>query len=232
MGRTFAVGDAKEKLRTRHGALFASIKTAEYRMPLPEQPQLLDLIKARAEAVRQLTMQAIENAPLAAQEAAALFASWMDERALVRIVGTEHDRLAATLPARRLFAGGARVHIQGDTLPMPHSLSGGGIIAVTTGEQAYTVSATLYQYRRKNRDIKIIGLGFDPKNRIAEVCDTFIAVPAGAYSRGQSSQASIHAQVIAQLLDSFVLFAGRTLGYTEKRWVLGYEEIDPGRPAD
>lgn len=201
-------------------------------MPLPEQPQLLNLVKARTEAVQQLTVQAIENAPLAAQEAATLFASWMDERAVVRVIGTEQGRLAATLPARRLFVGGARVHIQGDSLPMPHSLSGGGIIAVATGEQEHAVSAALYQHRRKNRDIKIMGLGFDPKNRIAEICDTFIAVPAGANSREQSSQASIHAQVIAQLLDSLVLFAGGTLGYTEKRWVLGYEDFDSGTPAD
>lgn len=227
MERASQVINAAAKLRAHHGALFADIKTNKYRMQLLEEIRVLDLIQTRAETTNRLTAQAVEGAPEAAQEATVLLGRWMDRRSVVRVIGAGRGLLAASMAAHRLSAGGARVHAIGDILPMPHSLRGGGIVAVITEGQAEAIARLLIKVRKKNRDIKILGIGYDSSNQFTEVCDIFIPIPIDRQGpRSDETVIDVQEYVVAEILDALVLFAGRELGYTDNRWKLGYGDFD------
>src|SRR5687768_8816675 len=65
------------------------------------------------------------------QGIAQLFLDWMNNGRIVRVVGAGRARLAASIPANRLAHGGARVFVQDDIIPMPHTVVSGGIVAAS-----------------------------------------------------------------------------------------------------
>ncbi|MBO0800732.1 MAG: hypothetical protein J2P31_18085, partial [Blastocatellia bacterium] len=166
-------------------------------------------------------------APEAILESISLLGRWMDQRSVVRVIGAGRGLLAASMAAHRLSAGGARVHTVGDIMPMPHSLRGGGVIAVAAEGQSEAIARLLIKMRNKNRDIKVLGVGYDSSTRFADICEVFIPVPGDRQGpRSNETATSVQDYIIAEILDTLVLFAGHELGYTDNHWKLGYGDFD------
>ncbi len=101
-----------------------------------------------------------------------------------------------------------QVFTQDGLLPMPHSLRGGGILAVTLGPEIDEVCDFVARTRGRNRDIQVLGFGSDPDGQLAQLSDVFIAVVRDSAEYLDPVLASdVEEQAIAQVLEAFALFA-------------------------
>ncbi len=221
--------ESAELLRRTHRALFEGI--AVPKVPAVENVELelhrqierrLDLIHFQIKATVAANQFAIEAA-------VEQFSRWMDERAIVRVLGAGRARLAAAIPANRLAHGGARVYLDGAMVPMPHSLHGGGIIAASASGQTPSVLSAVSQAKDRNKDIQIVGIAARNADRLAEMCNVFIGIsPVSQADRESlSALADIEEYSISELLDALVVAAGKRLGYTDATWRLGHEDLGP-----
>ena len=218
---------AAERLRSSHPAVFASITTWDASVPRAVEQSLGSEIVRRLEHIHLQVRTAVENNETALSQAVQQIAQWMDDRAIVRVLGAGRARLAAAIPANRLAHGGARVYMQDSIVPMPHSLHGGGIIAASASGQTPSVLSALAQARHKNREIRVVGIAAADALRFKDNCDVFIALPGKSAHDGLSALADIDEYAISELLDAIVVAAGRSLGYTDATWRLGHEDLGP-----
>ncbi|WIY07092.1 hypothetical protein QRX60_25755 [Amycolatopsis mongoliensis] len=219
--------EAAELLRRSHAAVFDAIETpAASPLPRPDQSLGSEIVR-RLEHIHEQVRIAVANNTTALTLAVEQIAHWMDDKAIVRVLGAGRARLAAAIPANRLAHGGARVYMQDSIVPMPHSLHGGGIIAASASGQTPSVLSALTQARRKNREIRVVGIAAADATSFKQNCDVFIALPGTSGRDGLSALADIEEYAISELLDAIVVAAGRSLGYTDATWRLGHEDLGP-----
>jgi D-arabinose 5-phosphate isomerase GutQ len=163
-----------------------------------------------------------------------LFRDWMLNGTIVRIIGAGRARLAGTIPANRLAHGGARVYIQDDIIPMPHSIKGGGIIAVSASGETPSVLNVLESVKKKSRqDIMIVGIAKKGARPFRDYCDIFIGIDKDTeHSNPLQALADTGEYVISELLDAMVVAAGKLAGFDDTTWRLGHEDIGATGPYD
>jgi len=158
---------------------------------------------------------------------------WMQNETIVRILDAGRSRLAAAIPANRLAHGGARVFIQDDIIPMPHTVKGGGIIAASASGKTRAVLDVLKFVKGKAPHIVVIGIADHTAQEFEQYCSYFIGIHE---VRDNSDPLRVLADfgeyVISELLDALVVAAGRQGGFDERKWRLGYENIDSTGPYD
>ena len=191
-----------------------------------EIEQRIDFISASIIKTAANSMKEIDKAIL-------LFRDWMLHSTIVRIIGAGRARLAGSIPANRLAHGGARVYIQDDFIPMPHSIKGGGIIAVSASGKTRSVLDVLKNVREKGGNVKIVGMAHKNAQEFQNYCDTFIGIDEDT-ERDNPLQALADTgeQVICELLDAIVVAAGKLAGFDDTTWRIGREDIGPTGPYD
>jgi hypothetical protein len=208
---------AVREIRARHGALFADIHTHRAAVQPATEFGFVDFIRQRNQAVHELTIATVGQAPIIARDATRLLAMWMDRRGVVRLMGTPHALRSARVASQRLIDGGARVITPHGLSPPQDILHGGGIIALATSDKNNELAGLVENARIANRDVKILGLGPIGLSRLANSCNLFLGIPTvGITSRGATYGTEEH--VIAELLDALIVFAGLENGYSETRW--------------
>lgn len=162
-----------------------------------------------------------------------LLLRWMQEGTIVRVLGAGRARLAAAIPANRLAHGGARVYIQDDMMPMPHTIKGGGIIAASASGKTETVLDALRIIQSEAPHIKILGIASDEAREFKNLCHYFIGIHDKVGEPNPlRALADIGEYVISETLDALVVAAGRLGGFDERMWRLGHENVGATGPYD
>lgn len=189
-------------------------------------------IEKRLDAINEQIKDSIQHAQPEIDQAVRIFLTWMLEGTIVRIIGAGRARLAASIPANRLAHGGARVYIQDDILPMPHTAKGGGIIAASASGETKSVLSVLRETREVTRDVKIIGLAAVNAVEFKNYCDIFIGIQPESLKIVNPLRALADSEeyVISELLDAMVVAAGKLGGFDDAFWRLGHEDIGATGP--
>lgn len=151
---------------------------------------------------------------------------------VVRVIGAGRAKLSGSIPANRLAHGGARVFVIDDIVPMPHTIRGGGIIAVSASGQTESVLSVLRSLKTKHARVTILGLAKHTAQEFADLCDVFIGIRQADVRNPLQALADTEEYVISMLLDAMVVAAGRSAGFDDTRWGLGHEDIGPTGPYD
>lgn len=159
-----------------------------------------------------------------------LFRDWMVDSAIVRVIGAGRAKLAASLPANRLAHGGARVYIQDDLIPMPHSIKGGGVIAASASGETASVLDVLRAVRRKQARVLVVGIARHSADEFRSLCDRFIGIRQVEGDNPLQALADTEEYVISMLLDAMVVAAGKLAGFDDIKWRLGHEDLGPTGP--
>jgi D-arabinose 5-phosphate isomerase GutQ len=218
---------AAGRLRRSHPELFGQIPAITAEVRSAKRSTLGADIIARIDLIHDTVRKTVEANPSEVETAVGQFSRWMDDRAIVRVLGAGRARLAAAIPANRLAHGGARVYLQDAIVPMPHSLHGGGIIAASASGRTPSVLTALAQAKQKNSEIRIVGVAAHDATTFRDACDIFIGLDSKVARHELSALADIEEYAISELLDSIVVAAGRLLGYTDATWRLGHEDLGP-----
>jgi D-arabinose 5-phosphate isomerase GutQ len=134
-------------------------------------------IKQRIEFIGDSITKTLLGSKEGVENAILLFRDWMVHGTIVRVIGAGRARLAGSIPANRLAHGGARVYIQDEIIPMPHSIKGGGIIAVSASGKTPAVISVLESVRKKYEgNIKIVGIADKDAIEFQDYCDIFIGI--------------------------------------------------------
>ena len=177
-----------------------------------------------------LTVQRNRNAVAKAIE---VFRDWMIQGTVVRVLGAGRARLAASVPANRLAHGGARVFVQDDIIPMPHSIKGGGILAASASGKTRTLLQNLAIAKSKGTSLNVVGIAAHDANEFKSYCDLFIGIHEPQIAqRPLQALADTGEYVIGELLDAIVVAGGRLAGFDETTWRLGHEDLGPTGPYD
>lgn len=195
--------------------------------------QRMDAIKASIDETTRVSKDKIE-------EAIEYFRNWMLNGTIVRVVGAGRARLAAAIPANRLAHGGARVYVQDDIIPMPHSIKGGGIIAVSASGKTPSTIEILKSAKEKDDRIVIIGIAKKTeeeeekkREKFEDFCDIFIGIQLNTgLNNPLQALADTGEYVISMLLDAMVVAAGKSAGYDDAKWRLGHEDLGHTGPYD
>lgn len=217
--------------------------------PSESVPSLLEAsgihndIKGRLRAIDRQVFSTIDNNEESITRCVRLFLQWMNEGTIIRVIGAGRARLAASIPAQRLAHGGARVYVQDDMTPMPHTIHGGGLLVASASGTTPSVISTLETARTNTRDLRIIGIALPPKPaqtvhtpvnaqrsqhvHIKSLCDIFISIAPETEDRPNPLRALADAEeyVISELLDAMVVAAGKLGGFPDAKWQLGHEDI-------
>ncbi|MEO8033766.1 MAG: hypothetical protein ABI837_04990 [Acidobacteriota bacterium] len=191
-------------------------------------------IRRRSESIHRQVVETVERQPAEINRAVDTFLRWMTEGSIVRVVGAGRARLAASIPANRLAHGGARVYIQDDIVPMPHTIKGGGIIAASASGKTRSVLDLLKSARDDTRDVQIVGIAADGATEFRGHCDIFIGIAAEPLDARNPLRALADSEeyVISLLLDAVVVAAGRKGGFVDTLWRLGHENLGATGPYD
>lgn len=199
-----------------------------------EVSDIADAISRRSASIHRQVVQTVSNERSQITEAVAVFLRWMNEGKIVRVLGAGRARLAASIPANRLAHGGARVFIQDDIIPMPHTIKGGGILAASASGKTESVLSALHVAKSESRDIEIVGIAAADAVDFRSYCDIFIGLapePADALNPLRAL-ADSEEYVISLLLDAIVVAAGKRGGFVDTLWRIGHENIGPTGPYD
>jgi D-arabinose 5-phosphate isomerase GutQ len=208
--------------------------TATSRPPGAQQDKLFSDIHQRLDTINDIIKATLEASGENIRLAIERFSEWMLNGTLVRVIGAGRARLAAAIPANRLAHGGARIYIQDDIVPMPHSIKGGGIIAVSASGKTESVINTLKDCKEKNERFFIIGFADNKaKDEFVKSCDLFIGFHQDSdLDNPLKALADTGEFVIAMLLDAMVVAAGKQAGFDDAKWQLGHEDIGKTGPYD
>jgi D-arabinose 5-phosphate isomerase GutQ len=192
-----------------------------------------EAIGRRSESIHRQVLQTVASERQPIMDAVTVFMRWMNEGTIVRVLGAGRARLAASIPANRLAHGGARVYIQDDIIPMPHTIKGGGIIAASASGKTASVLSTL-RTASESSDIEIVGIAAADAADFKSYCDIFIGLapePADA-ANPLRALADSEEYVISLLLDAMVVAAGKQAGFIDTLWRIGHENLGPTGPYD
>lgn len=193
--------------------------------------QIHSQIKQRIEFIEASIIQTATNSKDEVEKAILLLRDWMLQGSIVRIIGAGRARLAGSIPANRLAHGGAHVYIQDDIIPMPHSIKGGGIIAVSGSGKTQSVLDVLKSVREKSGNIKIIGIANKDAEEFQSYCDIFIGIEEDiGLPNPLRALADTGEYVISELFDAMVVAAGKLAGFDDTTWRLGHEDIGATGP--
>ena len=201
---------------------------AQFPVSTPDMETLESMhlqLKQRIEFIGASIIKTALTSKADVKKAVLLFRDWMLQGAIVRVIGAGRARLAGSIPANRLAHGGARVYIQDDIIPMPHSIKGGGMIAVSASGKTQSVISMLKSVREKGRNIKIVGIADRNAKVFKENCDIFIGIDEDR-ERANPLQALADTgeYVISELLDAMVVAAGKLAGFDDTKWRIGHED--------
>lgn len=191
-------------------------------------------IAARLAAMNQQALDTLRASDAQVAEAVQMFLRWMEDGVVVRVIGAGRARLAASMPASRMAHGGARVYVQDDIIPMPHTIKGGGIVAASASGKTESVLATMRSAREQTHDVRIVGIADSDASEFKSLCDVFIGIAAEAPGQRNPLRALADSEeyVISELLDAMVVAAGQLGGFSETHWKLGHENLGPTGPYD
>jgi D-arabinose 5-phosphate isomerase GutQ len=213
------------------------VRPAQIRRPDMEAKELDWLqteIRQRIEAIGASVKNTASGSKEQIEQAVRHFRDWMLNGTVVRIIGAGRARLAASIPANRLAHGGARVYIQDDIIPMPHSIKGGAFVAVSASGETQSVLEVLRTIQNKGRqDITIIGIANRKAIKFRELCPIFIGIDEDTtLPNPLHALADTGEYVISELLDAMVVAAGKLAGFDDTTWRLGHEDIGATGPYD
>ena len=225
-----------ENLRSDFPSIFSDIGNTPARMPLITHPSfdICGSIQGRFTVINKQILNTVNWARPEIEQAVKLFLQWMQERTIVRVIGAGRARLAAAIPANRLAHGGARVYVQDDIIPMPHTFKGGGIIAASASGKTESVLSVLRSARKDTKDVHIVGVAAFDADEFKSCCDIFIGIqpePEGV-SNPLRALADSEEYVISELLDAMVVAAGKLGGFVDTLWRIGHENLGPTGPYD
>lgn len=206
--------------------------------PLSPKPRvgadvLLEDAEERVRHIGESIVLTIRENRSSAARTVETFRDWMTGGTVVRVLGAGRARLAAAIPANRLAHGGARVFVQDDIVPMPHSIKGGGILAASASGKTRTVLDDLHTAKGKGSALTIVGIAAHDAHDFAECCDIFIGIhEPKAVNLPLQALADVGEYVISETLDALVVAAGRLAGFDETTWRLGHEDLGPTGPYD
>jgi D-arabinose 5-phosphate isomerase GutQ len=192
--------------------------------------ELLSNIEQRINSIGSSVTKTATESISDVRKAVQLFRGWMVDAAVVRVIGAGRARLAGSIPANRLAHGGARVYIIDDIVPMPHSIKGGGIIAVSASGRTESVLGVLRSLRNRQARVKIVGIAKHTADEFASLCDVFIGIRQVELHNPLQALADTEEYVISMLLDAIVVAAGKLAGFDDTKWRLGHEDIGPTGP--
>jgi D-arabinose 5-phosphate isomerase GutQ len=191
-------------------------------------------IEQRTEAFRESFKKTVEGSEEEIKEVIEYFRDWMLNGTIVRVVGAGRARLAAAIPANRLAHGGARVYIQDELIPMPHTIKGGGIIAVSASGETPSTIEILEKIKKEKKDKRIIIIGIANKTaeKFQKLCSPlFIGIDNSTnLDNPLQALADTEEYVISMLLDAMVVAAGKLAGYDDAKWRLGHEDLGASGP--
>jgi len=167
------------------------------------------------------------------KDAMKLLCNWMLRGTNVRIIGAGRAKLAGTLPANRLAHGGAHVSVEGSVIPMPHSITAGGIIAVSASGKTVSVIDVMKKVKKERPSIKILGIAAHNALEFKDNCHIFIGIKVDSKTENPlKALADIEEIVILEVLDALIVGAGKLAGFDDAKWRLGHEDIGPTGPYD
>lgn len=194
---------------------------------------IADAICRRSESINRQVAQTVLNRQVEIDQGVSLFLRWMLEGTIVRVLGAGRARLAASIPANRLAHGGARIYIQDDIVPMPHTIKGGGILAASASGRTESVLNVL-RAAKQEPSIEVIGIAAADATEFRSHCDIFIGLalePPDAMNPLRAL-ADSEEYVISLLLDAMVVAAGKKGGFVDTLWRIGHENLGPTGPYD
>jgi len=211
-----------------------SLSISPAKTPRPAVVDISGAIEARLNAITLQISATLACSKAEVSRCVERFSRWMIEGTIVRVIGAGRARLAAAIPANRLAHGGARVFVQDDIIPMPHSINGGAILAASASGKTPSVLSVLRAAREKTRDIEIVGIADCSALEFRSYCDLFIGIqpiPEGVVSPLRAL-ADTEEYVISELLDAIVVAGGELAGFVDVRWRLGHEDLGSTGPYD
>lgn len=214
--------------------------TAQYMLSqIPPHPAhgevpLLAQISQRVDSISDSIAKTAEANAEVIEEVVDLFSQWMLNGAVVRVLGAGRARLAGAIPASRLAHGGARVYVQDDIVPMPHTIRRGGIIAVSASGLSRSVLGVLQEVKDKDRNqaIRIVGIADKAARQFRSLCHLFIGIESSDLDNPLEALADSNEYVCSMLLDAIVVAAGHRAGFDDTTWRLGHENVGSTGPYD
>ena len=174
-----------------------------------------------------------EDSEESVKKAIKLLQTWMRRGINVRIIGAGRAKLAGALPANRLAHGGARISVEGSIVPMPHSITAGGIIAVSASGKTPNVLEVIKNVYTKRPNIEIIGIASNDAQEFKQYCHTFIGIKLEPnLDNPLRALADIKEIVILEVLDAIIVGAGKLAGFDDVKWRIGHEDLGPTGPYD
>lgn len=193
--------------------------------------ELIVNIQSRIQFINECILKTLKGSENQIKETVDLFCEWMVKGSVVRLIGAGRARLAGAVPMNRLSHGGARLYINDDNIPMPHSIHGGGIIAVSASGKTESVLKVLRHVRESTGNITIVGIASKNANEFKAYCDVFIGIDEDVdFINPLTALADTGEQLICQLLDAIVVAAGKKAMFDDTRWRLGHEDIGSTGP--
>ena len=184
-------------------------------------------IKARAHSIGFAIHNTIVRSESAIWTAVVEMERWIDRQEIVRVVGAGRALLAAAIPANRLAHAGARVFVLHDVVPLPNTVHGGNILAASASGKTASVLSIMATARRRNPDIRILGIADASASEFSELCDVFVGVDqtTNPVANPLNALADTGEYIISELLDAIVVAAAKRLGYTELQFRQGHEDL-------
>ncbi len=147
----------------------------------------------------------------------------------IRMIGLGRARLAIALPANRLFHALGDVHIIHGDLPLPNTVRGGYLIVGSASGRTKEVLDIMQTTRRRNSEVRILGLANATAKEFKELCDVFIGLHSDpAIPNPICALADLNEHAISQLLDRMVVIAAHRLGLDDEDMRLGHEDLCTG----
>lgn len=197
-----------------------------------DSQDFLSQTKERINYINKSIIKSIDHSKDDIEKAINLFHDWMINGSIVYVLGAGRARLAASIPANRLSHGGARIHIQDDIIPLPHSIKCEGIIAASASGKTESVLNVIEEIKRRQVSrIHIIGIADYKAYRFKESCTFFIGIrKSNEDTPPLIALADTGEYVISELLDAMVVAAGKKAGFDESKWRLGHEDMGSTGP--
>jgi D-arabinose 5-phosphate isomerase GutQ len=198
----------------------------------PKSATLTGQICQRVKCISDSITKTAESNRDVIDETVDLFSEWMLNGAVVRVIGAGRARLAGAIPANRMSHGGARVYVQDDMIPMPHTIKQGGVIAVSASGRSASVLQVLRDVKSRNPAIKIVGIADKSAKEFRELCHLFIGIESSDLDNPLEALADSNEYVCSMLLDAIVVAAGNRSGFDDTTWRLGHENLGATGPYD
>lgn len=186
----------------------------------------------RVESISESIKKTAESNQEVVDKTVDLFSEWMLDGTVVRLIGAGRAKLSGAIPANRLAHGGARVYVQDDMIPMPHTIKQGGVIAVSASGRSASVLHVLRQVRAMNPGILIVGIADKTAKEFRGLCDLFIGIESSDLDNPLQALADSNEYVCSMLLDAMVVAAGNRSGFDDTTWRLGHENLGATGPYD